>query len=80
MRPKTSKPNPQGDLFRGRLENIFNRNHELYRLAELIPWQAFAEESGVLYAEKKGRPGITIRLLVGLSFLGHAFSLSDEEV
>lgn len=74
MRSKMSKSTPQGDLFRGRLDNILNRNHELYRLAELIPWQTFDEEFGVLYAERKGRPGIPIRLLVGLSYLGHAFS------
>jgi IS5 family transposase len=80
MRPKSSNSTPQGDLFRSRLENILNRNHELYRLAELVSWEAFDEEFGVLYAEKKGRPGIPIRLLVGLTYLGHAFGLSDEEV
>ena len=80
MRPKSSNQTPQGDLFRSRLENILNRNHELYRLAELIPWDTFDKEFGVLYAEKKGRPGIPIRLLVGLTYLGHAYGLSDEEV
>ena len=80
MRPKSSNQTPQGDLFRSRLENILNRNHELYRLAELIRWEDFDEEFGVLYAEKKGRPGIPIRLLVGLTYLGHAYGLSDEEV
>jgi IS5 family transposase len=80
MRPKSSNSTPQGDLFRSRLENILNRNHELYRLAEQISWDVFDEEFGVLYAEKKGRPGIPIRLLVGLTYLGHAYGLSDEDV
>ena len=80
MRPKSSNPTPQGDLFRSRIENILNRNHDLYRLAGLIPWDAFDEEFGVFYAEKKGRPGIPIRLPVSLTYLGHAYGLSDDEV
>ena len=51
----------------------------LYRLADLIDWQAFEEGFGTLYSEN-GRPGIPIRLMVGLTYLGHAFRLSDEEV
>jgi IS5 family transposase len=47
MRPKISKETPQGDLFRSRLENILNRDHELYRLAGLIEWEAFDREFGV---------------------------------
>ena len=37
-----------------------------------------SESFGVLYAEQ-GRPGVPIRLLVGLHYLKHAFDLSDEE-
>ncbi|BCO09285.1 IS5 family transposase [Desulfolithobacter dissulfuricans] len=80
MRPRLSNSTPQGDLFRSRLENILDRTHELYRLAELLPWEIFEKEFGTLYSEKKGRPGIPIRLLAGLTYLGHAFGLSDEEV
>ena len=55
------------ELFRERLENILNRHHELYRLAGLIDWSVFEKEFGKLYAAKKGRPGIPIRLMVGLT-------------
>lgn len=79
MRPKSSNETPQGDLFRSRLENILNRRHELYQLAGLIPWSCFDDEFGKLYSEK-GRPGIPIRLLVGLTYLGHSYGISDEEV
>lgn len=68
------------ELFRERLENILNRHHELYRLAGLIDWSVFEKEFGKLYAAKKGRPGIPIRLMVGLSYLGHTYGLSDEAV
>jgi len=68
------------ELFRERLENILDRNHELYRLAGLIDWDAFDREFGAFYAAQKGRPGIPIRLMVGLAYLGHAYGLSDEAV
>jgi IS5 family transposase len=80
MQPFKKKSSPQSDLFRERLENILNRHHELCRLAGLIDWRVFEEEFGKLYAAKKGRPGIPIRLMVGLSYLGHAYGLSDEAV
>jgi transposase, IS5 family len=79
MRPKKQASAPQIDLFRNRLENILNRRHELYRLGDLIAWEQFESQFGKLYAEE-GRPGIPIRLMVGLTYLGHAYNLSDEEV
>ena len=78
MRPKKQDTTAQLDMFRNRLENILNRNHELYRLAVLIDWALFEQEFGALYSEN-GRPGIPIRMMVGLSYLSHAFNTSDEE-
>ncbi len=78
MQPKKQISSPQLDMFRNRLENILNHRHELYRLSGLIDWEVFEREFGKLYAEE-GRPGIPIRLLVGLTYLSHAFNTSDEE-
>ncbi len=80
MRPSSKKDDKRMDLFRERLDHILNRNHELYRLALLIDWEMLESEFGEFYSAKKGRPGIPIRLLVGLSYLGHAYGLSDEAV
>ena len=80
MQPIKKKTTPQDSLFRDRLENILNRRHELYQLAGLIDWSVFEKEFGKLYSVKKGRPGIPIRLMVGLAYLGHAYGLSDEAV
>jgi len=79
MRPKLSNETPQ-ELLRNRLESIIDRSHELCSLAHLIPWQSIADEFGTLYSSNKGRPGIPIRLLAGLTYLGHAYGMSDEEV
>ena len=44
-----------------------------------IGWEAVEERFGDLYSEE-GRPGIPIRLMVGLHYLKHAFNESDETV
>ena len=79
MQPK-SGISDQGDLFRSRLDQILNRQHPLYRLADSIDWSLFDREFGTLYVENFGRPGLPIRLLVGLHYLKHAFNVSDEAV
>jgi IS5 family transposase len=52
----------------------------LVRLAGLIDWRVFEDRFGALYHAHVGRPGIPIRLMVGLSDLQHTFALSDEAV
>jgi IS5 family transposase len=79
MQPKTSISD-QGDLFRSRLDQILNRRHPLFRLADTIDWSFFEREFGSLYTENFGRPGLPIRLLVGLHYLKHANNVSDETV
>lgn len=79
MQPKQQKELPQFDMFRKKLENMLSHQHELYQLARLIDWGIFEQEFGKLYSEE-GRPGTPIRLMVGLTYLGHAFGVSDEEV
>ena len=50
------------------------------RLAGLLDWGVLEARFGQLYHPHVGRPGIPIRLMVGLSYLQHTFRLSDEEV
>jgi len=80
MQPSSKKADKRMDLFRERLDNLLNRNHELFKLAQLIDWEMFEQEFGKLYSANTGRPGIPIRLMVGLTYLGHAFGLSDEAI
>jgi len=79
MKPKTSATG-QEDLFRSRLDQILNRRHPLFRLANTIDWSVFDKEFGSHYVAKIGRPGLPIRLLVGLHYLKHAYNVSDETV
>jgi IS5 family transposase len=52
----------------------------LYVLAEAIDWEFFEREFGELYVEQRGRPGLPMRLLVGLHYLKHLYDVSDERV
>ena len=65
------------DMFRSRLAHILNHGHSLYRLSGL-GGVLEGGEFGKLYSEE-GRPGILVRLMVGLTCLSHAFNTSNEE-
>jgi len=67
-------------LFQSRLDQIININHPLCKLAREINWFQFETEFGPFYSEGQGRPAKPIRLLVGIHYLKHAFSESDESV
>ncbi len=81
MRPRNLEGSGrQGDLFRAQLEQILNREHPLYGLANEIDWSVFEREFGLLYVENFGRPGLPIRLVVGLHYLKYSYNESDESV
>jgi len=78
MRPKSPSNDP--DLFRSRLDNILNIDHQLCQLADKIDWARIESELTDCYSPDMGRPGSSTRLLVGLHYLKHAFDESDESV
>jgi len=65
-------------LFRRLMSLTRNTRHPLFKLARKIDWSVFEREFGPLYCESTGRPGLPIRLLVGLHYLKHAYNISDE--
>jgi IS5 family transposase len=69
-----------GDLFRSSLEQILNKKHPLYVLANKIDWRSFDKSFGELFVQKQGRPGLPTRLVVGLHYLKYAYNESDESV
>src|SRR5260370_480759 len=81
MKPaESSQGQEQGDLYRSRLSWLLDHRHPLKVLAEAIDWEYFKREFGALYVEQKGRPGLPMRLLVGLHYLKHLYDVSDERV
>src|SRR6202007_3473606 len=79
MRPKKHKTTGSNDLFRARLDQIINMNHELVLLAGRIDWDWIDGEVAPLSSEN-GRPGIATRFMIGLLLLKHIYGLSDEGV
>jgi IS5 family transposase len=81
MRPKdNSFEESHGELFRSSLEQILDRRHPLYVMANKIDWARFDKSFGNLFAQKQGRPALPTRLVVGLHYLKHAYNESDESV
>src|ERR671910_2030211 len=80
MQPTKLDPEPADDLWRARLRQQIDLRHPLVQLAGLIDWQGFEVRFGELYHPHLGRPGVPIRLMVGLCYLQHTFQLSDQEV
>jgi IS5 family transposase len=81
MRPKdNSFEESHGDLFRSSLEQILDRRHSLYVMANKIDWARFDKSFGTLFAQRQGRPALPTRLVVGLHYLKHAYNESDESV
>ena len=68
------------ELFRMLLVNMIDMSHPLVKLASQIDWLRFDEAWGRFYHEKKGRPGLSTRLMAGLHLIKHMEGLSDEEV
>ena len=79
MKPKKSKIDPQGNLFYVRLEMICDPDHELSQLAKRVDWSGLEDQFEPLYSEK-GAPGVTIRMMSGLTMLQSLYSLSEDQV
>ena len=54
--------------------------HELVQLSDAIDWERFINKFGAYFYEHKGRPGLPMRLVVGLIYLKYLYNLSDEEI
>jgi len=79
-RPRERRETGEQDLFRSRLDQIINMNHELVRLADAIDWPVLEARSGAVYSDGPGMPPLPTRLMAGLAILKHTFNLSDEEL
>ena len=55
MKPHPPRNPDQTELFRNRLDNQLNMNHELVRLSALIYWSIFHDRFGTLYPADKQR-------------------------
>lgn len=63
-----------------KLEEILDKKHALYQLANRLNWEYLIKELGAYYSEGPGRPEIPIRVIAGLHYLKYLENESDESV
>lgn len=63
-----------------KLEDILDKTHALYQLANRLNWEYLIKELGAYYVEGAGRPEIPIRVIAGLHYLKYLENESDESV
>ena len=81
MKPKTSQSEEhQLELGKALLDTFIDMNNELVLLGKAINWNHFCEKFGKSFHESQGRPGLPIRLMVGLTYLKYLHDLSDDKV
>ncbi|MEZ6058627.1 MAG: transposase [Planctomycetaceae bacterium] len=80
MRPAGALNAQQLDLFRASFRQILKLDHPLLVLAAKIDWSRFDAALAECYSPDMGAPAKSIRLMVGLHDLKHAFNESDESL
>lgn len=80
MKPCERRETGEMDVFRSRLDQMIDLNHELVRSAKTISWEAIEARCGEVYRYGPGMPPLPTRLMAGLAILKHTFNLSHEEL
>ena len=70
----------QNDMFRERLDSIINMSHRLVKLSKIVKWDWLESVVSKHYCLNNGRPGGSIRLMMGLLILKDIEGQSDESV
>jgi IS5 family transposase len=70
----------QSEMFKVFLKDIVFDRHPLVKLADMVDWNVFEEKLALTFCDDNGRPGLPVRLMVGLHYLKYTYSLSDEAV
>ena len=80
MKPRPSAGSSQLNLFQAQFSQILNLDHPLVILADKIDWTRFDVALAECFHPEVGAPALSIRLMVGLLYLKHAFNESDESL
>jgi IS5 family transposase len=80
MKPSLRPISSQLHLFQAHFDQLLNPNHPLVVLAKNIDWNRFQLALEECYSPDLGAPAKSVRVIVGLLYLKHAFNLSDDGV
>lgn len=78
MKPRETRESDEQDLFRSRLDQIIDMNHQLVKLAARVNWARLEAVCGEAYRDGPGMPPLASRLMAGLAILKFTFGLSDD--
>jgi len=62
------------------LDDILDKSHGLYQLANRLNWDYLVENFGPYYSTSHGRPSVPVRVIVGLHYIKYLENESDESV
>ena len=77
MKSRETGTSNEQDLFRSRLDQIIDMNHQLVKLATRLNWARLEAVCGEAYRDGPGMPPLPTRLMAGLAILKFTFDLSD---
>ena len=77
MGPKSRQPHSK-DLFQQELVELIDMQRTLVKLAALIDWSVFEREWSGFFPSTLGRPALPPRLIAGLLYLLHTYSVFDD--
>ena len=80
MLKKNPKNSGQKELFRPRLEEFIDMRDAWVKLSDVIDWDSLEADLSKYYCVETGRPGGSIRLMVGLCIIKDKTGLSNEEL
>jgi IS5 family transposase len=78
MKPRELRESGEQDLFRSRLDQIIDMQHQLVKLEKRVNWARLEAVCGEAYREGPGMPPLPTRLMAGLAILKFTFDLSDD--
>jgi len=78
MKPREIRTSGEQDLFRSRLDQIIDMQHQLVKLAARVNWVRLEAVCGEAYRDGPGMPPLPTRLMAGLVILKFTFDLSDD--
>jgi transposase, IS5 family len=78
MKPRELRESGEQDLFRSRLDQIIDMQHQLVKLGKRVNWARLEAVCGEAYREGPGMPPLPTRLMAGLAILKFTFDLSDD--
>lgn len=82
MKPRASEADGeiQLELERPSLDSILDKKDFFICLGEAIDWDSLSCNLGKSFHESQGRPGLPMRLMIGLTFLKYLYNLSDDKL